>query len=444
MSERIQLREYESCDVTAAQCAEMAAGAEILASQLRPSIRQFRSDGRTVSFANVVGSFSLSNGDVVEIAPKIAATDWTSAVLHLLADDTRLAVTGSQQSRQTHRNDDLTTALALEYARRLEQAIRKDGPMQVYERRHEVSRTWRGRLDVSSWGRTRAIDPARFPMSRDELSHLNDFTRGLSVVAGMLSRSAAGSETAARLRRLQYAALPGSPIPSFVSATIARRRMPQQWASYVPAWDIAAPILRGHSVVGDPGRANGLEVAVEPWRLLETLLGRMLRALAAMGAGFSVQPKRHYPLLSGTHAAEAQTHNAAAPQLIASGVPGSVEPDGCLSDASGRVVATFEAKYSSEVKREHVFQALSTAAALNSPLAVLVYPWVEAPKTLSVTGFHGSPSTLVTLGAGIFDYRGSESDRALAESLGTLIRANTAVYSAVPATVRTAAHTAVS
>lgn len=420
MSDRIQLREYESLAVSPSLHTSLAMGAAALATQLSPTIRQFRSDGRSVSFGNVVGSFSLPTGEVVEITPKIAAKNWTTAVLQLLSDDTRLAVTGSQHSRPSNRSDDLTAALSFEYARRLETALNKDGPMQVYQRQHEVSRKWRGQLDVSRWARNSAIDPARFPMSHDELSHVNDFTRGLSFVAGVLSRSAAGSETASRLRRLQYGSLPGSPIPSYVSAVVGRKHMPSQWASYRPAWHIAAPILRSQSVVGDPGRATGLEVAVEPWRLLETYLGRALGALAAAGLGLVAQPKRSYSLLSERQRRDEEYEGR---RSFAAPFPASVEPDGCVTDAQGRTVATFEAKYSREVKREHVFQALTTAAALNSPLAVLVYPWREAPRTLDVTGFHGSPTTLVAMGVGLFDYRRGESDRELAELFALAIEA---------------------
>lgn len=419
MSDRIQLREYETLAVSPEMHSSLAMGAVSLAAQMSPTIRQFRSDGRSVSFGNVVGTFSLPNGDVVEIAPKIAANNWTAAVLQLLSDDTRLAVTGSLHSRPSNRSDDLTTALSLEYARRLDLALRKDGPMQVYQRKHETSRTWRGQLDVSRWARTSALDPARFPMNRDELSHVNDFTRGLSFVAGLLSRSAAGSETASRLRRLQYAALPGAPVPSFVSAAAGRKQLPSQWASYRPAWHIAAPILRSQSVVGDPGRATGLEVAVEPWRLLETYLGRALGALAASGLGLFAQPKRSHTLLSERQT-QGEEHRSLSPSAA---FPTSVEPDGRVTDLQGRTVATFEAKYSREVKREHVFQALTTAAALNSPLAVLVYPWQEAPRTLAVTGFQGSPTTLVAIGAGLFDYRRGESDRELAETFALAIAA---------------------
>lgn len=412
MFERIHLREYEKFTASAGRMQDMRAGAAQLAAQLRPSIRQFRADGQGASFGNVVGSFSLPSGDVVEVAPKVGAEDWTTAVIHLLSEATRLAVSGSQHSRPSNRKDDLTAALALEYARRLERALRKDGPMLVYERRHEISRKWRGRLDVTTWARTSAVDPTRFPMGRDELSVLNDFTRGLSVVAGLLGRSAAGGEVASRLRRLQNTIIPGAPVPVFVNPAVARRRLPAQWASYAPAWDIAAPVLRSQSVIGDPGRATGLEVAVEPWRLLETLLERALAALAATDGELRVEPKVTYPLL---------TDRVAAVVTGADNFPRAVEPDGLLTGADGRVLATFEAKYSNHPKRDHVYQALATAAALTVPRAFLLYPWSEPPRVFDVTGFHGHPQTLVTIGVDLFSYRRDETDRELASALRTLL-----------------------
>lgn len=419
MSQRLHLREYEQTPVTAARLQDLREGAAQLDLQLRPTIRQFRADGQGVSFGNVVGSFSLPSGDVVEVAPKVRADNWTTAVIHLLSEDTRLAVTGSQHSRPSERKDDLTAALALEYARRLGRALRKDGPMMVYERRHEVSRKWRGRLDVTRWARTSAVDPTRFPMGHDELSVLNDFTRGLSVVAGLLGRSAAGSEVASRLRRLQNEVIPGSPVPAFVNPTAARRRLPAQWASYAPAWDIAAAILRSQSIVGDPGRATGLEVAVEPWRLLETLLERALAALASSDDDLRVEPKTIYPLLvNRTDVGRPATDN----------FPRSVEPDGLLRRADGRVAASFEAKYASQPKRDHIYQALATAAALTSPMAVLLYPWREPPRFFDVTGFHEHPRTLVTIGVDLFGYRRGESDRELVAALGELVGARTDAY----------------
>ncbi|WP_183114087.1 5-methylcytosine restriction system specificity protein McrC [Mycobacteroides abscessus] len=413
MAERLRVQEYAPIPDAAGRLHDLRVGVAELKLQLQPTFQQLRIDGRGVSLGNLVGSFSLPNEDVVEVAPKVGTADWTTAVIHLLADDTRLAVTGSQHSRPSNRKDDLTAALALEYARRLERALRKDGPMTVYERRHEVSRKWRGRLDVTAWVRKSAIDPTMFPMGRDELSASNDFTRGLSVVAGVLGRSAAGSEAASRLRRLQNMVIPGAPVPAFVNPAVSHRRIPAQWKSYAPAWDIAAAILRSRSVVGDPGRAAGVEVAVEPWKLLETLLERALAVLASSRDDLYVEPKSKHTLL------ETQPdQDEADPEAF----PRSVEPDGLLKHADGRVAASFEAKYSATPNRSHVYQALATAAALDAPLAVLVYPWLEAPRRFNVQGFHGHPRVLVSIGVDLFSYRRGESDRKLAYALGELLK----------------------
>lgn len=412
MTERLQLLEYEQVRVDALRLQALREGAAQLKAQLRPTIDQFRADAHNVSFGNVVGSFSLPSGDVVEVAPKVQAQAWTTAVIHLLSDETRLAITGSQHSRPSDRSDDLTGALALEYARRLERALRKDGPMMVYERRDEFTRRWRGRLNLTAWARTSALDPTRFPMSRDELSVLNDFTRGLSVVAGLLSRSAAGSEVASRLRRLQNLVIPGFPVPAFVNPAVAHRRLPAQWSGFAPAWDIASSILRSKSIVGDPGRANGLEVAVEPWRLLETLLQRALSSLAAVESDIFVEPKTEHPLLVDRADAGGARHDH---------FPRSVEPDGLLRRSDGRVVASFEAKYATRPKREHIYQTLTTAAALTSPIACLIYPWAEPPRRFDVKGFYGHPQSLVTIGVDLFGYRRGASDLALATELGMLI-----------------------
>jgi len=414
MPERLRFREFEPVRLDRSERNELLAAMPVLNEQLAPRLRQHRVDGESVTVSNLVGSFTLPGGGVAEVAPKIRADDWTTAVIHLLSSGTRLAVTGSHRSRSSQRRDDLSAALALEYARRLESALRREGPLQVYERKHEVTRRWSGRLDVTRWMRTVTLDPARFPMGRDELSVLNDFTRGLSIIAGLLSRSAAGGELASRLRRLQADVIPGHPIPSIVSPSVARRRLPAQWAAYGPAWDIAAPLLSNRSVAGGPGHATGLEVAVEPWPLLETLLERALRVLVNRNADLILEAKKTYPLLL-----EAGTATVAQ----------SVEPDGLLRRADGSVAATFEAKYSRarKPKREHVFQALTTAAALSSPLSVLVYPGAHPATTFEVIGFHGRPVRLVVLGLDMYRYRRGQGDVDRAVMLETAIASGSSV-----------------
>ncbi len=408
MTQRLLLNELQQVRADPARMSEFRNAAAQMGSLLRPSFRQFEESDGGARFQNIVGSFGLAGGDVVEVTPKVGGEGWTRAVIDLLTDQTRLAVTGSQHSRPSNRKDDLTAAIALEYSRRLERALRREGPMVVYERRHETTRRWRGRLSVASWARTVALDPTRFPMSQDELSTRNDFTRAMSVVAGMLSRSASG-ETVSRLRRLQGAIIPGSPVPDFVDRSVARRRLPAQWASYTPAWDIASAILRSQSVVGGPGWTAGLEVAVEPWRLLETCLERALTELAAGDDAYVAQPKHQHVLLTAEFTDRPPAHCQ------------SVEPDGMLRRRNGAVAATFEAKYATAMDRTHAFQALTTAAAVLSPIAILVFPWAQETRRFTVTGFRGSPRTLATIGVDLFAYRRGESDRELATRFKELV-----------------------
>ena len=77
--------------------------------------------------------------------------------------------------------------------------------------------------------------------------------------------------------------------------------------------------------------------------------------------------------------------------------------------------ATFEAKYSPRYtsewpSRAHVFQALSTAAACSSPLAVLVYPERFDAAWWSVSGFNGKPKALAAIGLDLFGYASGAGD----------------------------------
>jgi hypothetical protein len=91
-----------------------------------------------------------------------------------------------------------------------------------------------------------------------------------------------------------------------------------------------------------------------------------------------------------------------------------VIPDGRLT-SGGQHVATFEAKYARFSQedgppREHVFQAIATAAAAGSPLAVLVYPDLFEPISWRVHGFGDRPSTLAAIGLGLFAYQRGGGD----------------------------------
>ena len=90
-----------------------------------------------------------------------------------------------------------------------------------------------------------------------------------------------------------------------------------------------------------------------------------------------------------------------------------VEPDGSMW-LDGSPVATFEAKYSMpkgpESTRSHVFQAMTTAAALGSPLSVIVYPERSDAVVWAAQGFDGKPVRVVAVGIDMYGYRRGRGD----------------------------------
>lgn len=405
----LSVTEWEPVELPQQVAGEVRLAINELKDVLRPRISQLDSqpDG-TTTVRNLLGSVRLPSGDTLHVRPRHAVNEtWAESVAQLLNSDTRIAVTGSQRSSQSHNRNDLVTAVAFEYANRLDAALRRVGPIEAYRRERYLSRRLTGHLRLSQWLRTAVLNPAVFPVERDSFTTANDFSHALAKVAAMLAFSARSGRLASRLLALERQLLPGHPAPTIVDPAVAARPMPIQWAPYRPAWDIACAVLRNRSVVGDPGTVSGLEVAVEPWPLLETLLERTLRAFAHASNGeYEFTPKRKYPLLS-------HSTNDQPPQSVRDQ---SVEPDGLLSRNSVPTVS-FEAKYTtwtSAPHRNHVFQTLTTAAALGTSTAVLVYPGNQALRLYDVTGFAGSPRCLATLGLSMFTYtrRTGDTDRA--------------------------------
>lgn len=401
MDGRLPFTEHVAQILSESTAREVATAINQLRPTLRPRFHQVLRLDNQVEVRNLIGSVRLDSGAVLEVEPKVPVDfNWAASVVQLLDDSTRISVTGSQRSSEGAKRPDLTTAIAYEYARRLEGALAAEGAIQVFERQHHNERRLSGHLRVTEWVKQSVLDPARFPVQRDELTAANEFSRGLSLVAGYFRRSALDPALASRLRRLESAILPGQPLPSYVSPAVAQLKMPTQWKRYRGAWDIAAAVLRNRSIIGDPGHSIGLEVAIEPWPLLETLLLRSLQAVEqGSGLGFEAPAKTNYPLLTQ------------GPRTRA-----SVEPDGVLRK-QGQVVATFEAKYTNPdvaPSEAHIYQALTAAAVLHSPLAVLVYPNDQAPQSFEVTGFNGRPSRLATIGLDLYHYQrdGGAEERA--------------------------------
>lgn len=410
MESRLRLREHEGRMLGRDGGSMVVDAVQGLAAVLQPRIAQVVRTDSLVEVRNLIGSVRMSDGTVLEVEPKVQVDDaWPHAVVQLLGEDSRISVTGSQRSRQGDAHQDLTAVIAFEYARRLDRALSKDGPLQVFERREHTSRRLNGQLEIGTYTRNAWRDPTLFPIRRDELTVANDFARGLSLVSHAFRQSVTDRALASKLLRLESAVIPGHAMPAYLNPAAAGRRMPAQWANYRPAWDIAAAVLRNRSIINDPGHSVGLEVAVEPWPLLETLLERSLKAVERESPGLTWIPKQTYPILKlGTTSA------------------GEVEPDGVLQDGAGKVVATFEAKYtapSAHPKAEHRYQALATAAVLHSPLSVLVYPGTNAAKIYDVQGFNGQPAQLATIGLDLYTYKRESGDATRARRITELLTA---------------------
>jgi hypothetical protein len=299
----------------------------------------------------------------------------------------------------------LLDVLAAIYADRLTRALRRDGPLLLMKRRSDTLSVLRGKLATTVWAKRAAWQPHRLPTSYQELTADNVFTRSMSHVAQLLAQHTSELQVRGRLLTAARELRPGTPEQVMVDPHAALRTLPPQWAAYGPAWDVAVSVLLQKSLLGATGTRHGVSIAVEAWRLLETLLERSLQSTVRHAGEHEFvlfAPKKHQTWLmqpSGWSQAKGSR----------------VEPDGRLNDASGETVATFESKYSRGVGMNlppgHVFQALATAAACQSPLAVLIYPDQFDPVWWDVHGFQGQPARLAAMGLHLFGYRRGAGDR---------------------------------
>jgi hypothetical protein len=373
-----------------------------LTGNLRPTLRILRDvDGRP-TLSGVVGSVRIDQSTTLEISPKVpAGADWVPAVLDLLIGESRLDI-GRDRLSGVARRRTLTDVLAAIYAARLQGALRRDGPLLLMTRASDRLPVLRGKLRVGQWAREYLRHPTTFPVVYDELTADNDFTRGMALVARILAAGTRDMRVRASLHEAARGLRPGAAEVTSVSAGVVHRRLPTQWSIYHPAWSVAVAILSQRALLGRRGRLSGMEVAVEAWPLLETLLTRSLGAAAVAG------PSRGLNLVRDRGAARLLT------PLTAGAVERDAVADGRLSMGLD-TLATFEAKYSPRYtsewpSRSHVFQALSTAAACSSPLAVLVYPERFDAAWWSVSGFNGKPKALAAIGLDLFGYASGAGD----------------------------------
>ncbi len=375
--------------------------------QLRPSFSILSELDGQFRISGIVGTIDIGARTLVEVSPKThPSDDWIRAVLDLLVGSDRVEVAHERRGGFSQNRRSLLEVVAGLYAGRLERAIYRDGPILLMSRRHSRSAVLKGKLEATAWTESILQQPHRFPISFNELSVDNHFSRALAYVSHVLSALSQSSVTRRRLESAARALRPGSPTHFADFDPTVIRQLPSQWAAYNPAWSIATAILANKSLLGSKGPQHGLSIVVEAWPLLETLLERSVVAAAMLGkaqGAISLEVSRRLalPILTNPSGEGASSR--------------TVEPDARLI-LNGQTHASFEAKYktrnqgSSWPDREDIYQALVAAAASGSPVAVLVYPQSFPPMRWRVEGMQQRPAQLVAMGLDLFNYQQGVGD----------------------------------
>lgn len=384
---------------------------ERLRVKLRPSFSLLSERASAFRLFNLVGTIDLGAGTVIQVSPKVGAhEDWTTAVVALLTGKEAIEVAGERRAGLSKNHNRLLDAIAAAYLERLERAFRQEGPIVLMERKSSELSYLHGKLDVSRWVKSALWRPHMFPVVRTEFAQDNPFTRGMLLVADTLARATVNQKTRNDLRALCRDLSVGLPLSAPPPNGIASRTLPEQWNAYKPAWSLATAVLSRSSLFGPTGGHVGVGLAIEAWPLLETLLERTLRSAERrgrdLGRALSYQVQGDVALL---------TPKGKAPQAQF-----SPSPDGRLFE-NGKLLAAFEAKYSSYdgrlPQREHIYQALGTAAACGASTSVLVYPEAFEPQAWKVSGHSGRPGALIAMGLGLYKLRNPDEMTRLAEQL---------------------------
>lgn len=420
---RLSVREGLPLEVDALTALAVRRRLLALQAEMTPRIGFLSGSDALPVVRNLVGSVQVNPGLVLDIQPKTEpGQNWPAALIDLLIDD-RVEFGGETPDAEMAPRLVLADVLARLYAVQLDRAISCEGPLAVLVQRHTSRPRLVGRLDVTQWVRRRITNPVEFPQQETLLTVDNDFTRVMAWAAEALAVRSIDPPLAGRLRRIAARLRPGFPEQTTVDPMIAVRQIPTQWRAYGPAWATACAVLRRVSPLHRSGVLEGFNLAIEPWPLLERLLIRSLHAAArqASTGGHPLRAQGHstHTLLT----VDPMTENPR-PALTRLAKDRSVEPDGTLWSGE-HIIANFEAKYSradSDAQlRSHIFQAMTAAAALRSPLAVLVYPEASTPVTWTVEGFNGEPLKLAAVGLDMFGYRRGRGDKLRGEMLLELV-----------------------
>lgn len=401
-----------------------------LKDRLKPTLPMFEDTARGVAPTNIVGTVGLNARTVLSIAPKVGGQDdWVGAALDLMVPE-RASIAGHRRATRRFMERSLESGLAVIYRNRLERALRAEGPIEVMHSEFARSGSLDGELDVEHWILDQPLRTFKFPVHRSVLDANNDLTAALSLTAVILSRSVTDPSVRSALIKLSRDIRPGLPDVVAIDPSVVGRPMPQQWSRYGEAWSIAQVVLKSAGFTSRHGSLAGVEVALEPWRLLEELLDRTVRAVTRLAR------EQGLDWLNNTHPSV---------ELLEADMPGQgvlarllsdrvAYPENLIVDSSGPV-ASFEAKYSRpsgpRAIRNHMYQLLTTASHAGAPFAVLVYPELAEPIHWRVANTRTSVRDVFAVGLDLYGYTQVEGVGGRAATILQLIHPATSTEEAL-------------
>ncbi|MBF6271613.1 hypothetical protein IU436_30790 [Nocardia farcinica] len=392
-------------DLNDADLVDLTRARARLKERLKPRLSLFEDTTAGCVPRNIVGTISLNSRTVLRVAPKVGDDqDWVGAALDLMLPE-RSSVAGHRQAARTGASNSLEDGLAAVYRERLDRALRAEGPIEVMHTEFAHSAALTGRLDVERWVLEKPFGQLTFPVHRSVLDANNELTAALALAAVILSRSVTDGTVRNALVKLSRDIRPGLPDSVTVDPSVIGRPLPQQWSAYNEAWSIAQVVLSNSRFASRHGTLSGVEVALEPWILLEELLDRTVREVVRRGQadGHGWHNKRH-PSVELLRSDDNPGRDVSLARLLSNR---TAYPENLIMGPDGPI-ASFEAKYSRPKEpvsiRNHMYQLLTTAAHAGSPRAVLVYPELSEPIHWSTVDSHTPVNDVFAVGLNLYGY----------------------------------------
>lgn len=362
-------------------------------------------------FDNMIGTIATPHA-ALELVPKTSpGQNWLQSVLDLIDD--RPVVVSDRAPASDSPDVRFLELIARTYSSRLSDALALEGPITTIETTFSRTPMLSGRLRVGDWVSRAAYDGHRFPVDHQVLSIDNSYAQTLAYVGQALAPAI--REAAVRRQLLENVdTLAGSREIHDAPANAVGLDLPVQWGAYEPAWIIAQMILRQRSRFGHKPQPYGMSLAIEPWILLERLLERALVRLAERlsknGVNYKSRPQRGVTFLVGSTPDETSRR---------------LTPD-CVLLRDDKPIVNFEAKYrdygsTGSPLRNESYQAITAGRALDTSIAVLVYPNPLPGTWFAIRAAGHSPEHLAVIGLDLFGYRKGVGEEKLADQLLSLL-----------------------